>query len=190
MTICSAGHDSADDDFCTVCGLLIAGATSPQSPTTEPATACPACGEPVAGRFCESCGFDVVAGAVSTWTAVVTADRAYFDSITTEDEPITFPTDYRERLVPLTATEVRIGRRSHSSGVVPEIELTDPGVSHLHALLRGQPDGSWTLTDSGSTNGTTVNDDPEPVTTVPLHDGDRIHLGAWTTITLRADERR
>jgi hypothetical protein len=38
-------------------------------------------------------------------------------------------------------------------------------------------------------NGTTLNDDPTPVGTeapVSLADGDRIRLGAWTTITLRA----
>jgi pSer/pThr/pTyr-binding forkhead associated (FHA) protein len=43
--------------------------------------------------------------------------------------------------------------------------------------------------DVGSANGTTVNDQLEPIeanTPVPLADGDQIHLGAWTTITLRS----
>jgi pSer/pThr/pTyr-binding forkhead associated (FHA) protein len=43
--------------------------------------------------------------------------------------------------------------------------------------------------DLGSTNGTTINDGADPIDAdapVPLGDGDRIHLGAWTTITLRA----
>jgi pSer/pThr/pTyr-binding forkhead associated (FHA) protein len=41
--------------------------------------------------------------------------------------------------------------------------------------------------DPGSTNGTTVNGsaDPIPVNVeVPLRDGDRIHIGVWTTIRL------
>ena len=65
---------------------------------------------------------------------------------------------------------------------------TDPGVSHLHAVLLLQPDGNWAVVDPGSTNGTTLNDDPEPVKTdvpIPVRDGDRIHVGAWTTITVR-----
>jgi pSer/pThr/pTyr-binding forkhead associated (FHA) protein len=45
-----------------------------------------------------------------------------------------------------------------------------------------------TITDLGSTNGTTLNDSddrlPEGEET-PLIDGDRIHVGAWTTITIR-----
>jgi pSer/pThr/pTyr-binding forkhead associated (FHA) protein len=60
----------------------------------------------------------------------------------------------------------------------------------LHAVLLAQADGSWAVLDPGSTNGTTINDDPIPIRTnvpIPLADGDRIHLGAWTTITLRND---
>ncbi|MGH8908679.1 MAG: FHA domain-containing protein [Egibacteraceae bacterium] len=75
--------------------------------------------------------------------------------------------------------QVRIGRHSASRGITPEIDLTgppeDPGVSHLHAVLLPTPDGSWTIVDPGSTNGTQLNDDPEPIATnspVPLHDGD------------------
>jgi pSer/pThr/pTyr-binding forkhead associated (FHA) protein len=55
-------------------------------------------------------------------------------------------------------------------------------------VLLSQPDGGWAVVDPGSTNGTTVNDDPEPVKTdvpIPIRDGDRIHVGAWTTITVR-----
>jgi len=61
-------------------------------------------------------------------------------------------------------------------------------VSHLHAILLREDDGSYALLDPGSSNGTTINDDPTPVTTnarVPLRVGDRIHLGAWTTLTIR-----
>jgi hypothetical protein len=42
--------------------------------------------------------------------------------------------------------------------------------------------------DPGSANGTRINDDSDPVTTnqpVALADGDQIHIGAWTTITVR-----
>jgi pSer/pThr/pTyr-binding forkhead associated (FHA) protein len=41
--------------------------------------------------------------------------------------------------------------------------------------------------DVGSTNGTTLNDSPEPLPPnepTLLADGDRIHVGAWTTILI------
>lgn len=145
------------------------------------------------GRFCERCGYDLVAGD-GGWSAVVTADRAYFAAITSPDEEIVFPEVCPERTVRLSPGEVWIGRRSRSRGLVPEIDLAeDPGVSHLHAVLRTAPDGGWTLTDPGSTNGTTLNDDPAALTpgvAVPVADGDRIHVGAWTTITLRLNGSR
>ncbi len=88
---------------------------------------------------------------------------------------------------------MRIGRRSASRGITPEIDLAnppvDPGVSREHARLLAQPDGSWALVDEGSTNGTYVNGCSQRVPTkapVPLADGDRVHLGVWTTITLRS----
>jgi hypothetical protein len=56
-------------------------------------------------------------------------------------------------------------------------------------VLLAQPGGGWAVVDPGSTNGTTLNDDPEPIgndVAVPVGDGDRIHVGAWTTIIVRA----
>ena len=54
-----------------------------------------------------------------------------------------------------------------------------------------QVDGSYAVVDLDSTNGTTVNDDPKPIDAhvpVPLAEGDRVRLGAWTTVTLRRRE--
>jgi hypothetical protein len=191
-----------------------------------PAEVCPECGEPRTGRFCEGCSYDFVAGANRTpvaaqvhampdpvpvgqvitavpapvtgngWSAVVIADRGYFDAVRQQDGPdvpaITFPAYCPDRHFTLTGEQIRIGRLSRSRGLVPEIDLTgppqDPGVSHLHAVLLAQDDGGWAVVDPGSTNGTTLNDDLEPIANdvaVPVRDGDRIHVGAWTTITLR-----
>lgn len=204
MPTCPQGHDSADDEFCDVCGHSI-DATATSTPTESAEETCPSCGEPRTGRFCEGCSYDFVAGtggsepvAATRWSAVVTADCDQFLATQRGSAPdaaaITFPEHCPDRLFPLAGQEIRIGRRSRSRGVTPEIDLSgppvDPGISHLHALLVAQPDGGWALVDPGSTNGTTVNDNPEPIETqsaVPLHDGDRIHVGAWTTITLRRD---
>lgn len=128
----------------------------------------------------------------SEWAAVVGADRDYYDRVIVEGGDYAFPPYAPEREIPLTGTQVRIGRRSVAQGTVPEIDLSrppaDPGVSHTHAVLLARPDGTWALVDPGSTNGTSVNGAGEPIPVnveVPLRDGDRIHLGVWTTITLR-----
>jgi hypothetical protein len=128
------------------------------------------------------------------WTAVVTADRAYYERVIAEGGPdaasIEFPGYCPERRFRLSGQEMRIGRRSVSRGLEPEIDLTgpptDPGVSHLHAVLIAEPDGSWVVLDPGSANGTIVNDGEIPGgVRVPLHDGDRICVGAWTVLTIR-----
>jgi serine/threonine-protein kinase len=131
-----------------------------------------------------------------TWTAVVTADRAYYESVHAADAAdegsISFPASVAERRIPLTGDEVRIGRRSSKSAHQPDIDLTGPplapGVSRRHAELRRSEDGSWSVIDLDSPNGIQVNGKDVPSgTPIPLQAGDQIHLGAWTLITLTRD---
>lgn len=188
-------------------GLPAAGAT------------CKVCGAELAGRFCEACGHDSMAAApppapapaapvepappvpadrmpeATTWTATVTADRTYYNSVMAVDGPdaagIAFPPYCPDRHFPLASEQVSIGRQSRSRGIQPDIDLIgppeDPGVSHLHAVLLAQPDGSWSIVDLDSANGTVVNDENplRPNTPRPLTEGDRVYIGAWTRITLR-----
>jgi hypothetical protein len=270
VATCPSGHQSVSDDFCDVCGVLIAAAPSlPLEPAPgcvypvpgpgpgtggmtvggvplASAEPCPRCGVARAGQFCESCGYDFTAVGQDTfgpsasgpgadpsappppvpqswgplpappatgpatatppsapvhsaavadaeWTAVVSADRAYYDSIQAAGGPdaaaIGFPAYCPQRLFKLTGAEMRIGRHSTSSGIDPEIDLSvppaDPGISRLHAVLLKAPDGTWSVIDPGSANGTVVNGTEIPSgQAVPLHDGDRIHLGAWTALRL------
>jgi hypothetical protein len=208
MTVtCPQGHASATTDYCDQCGAPIGRAASTEIPavpeeadtsaSTSPAARrepCPACGAPRAGddRYCESCGYDFLAPprAPAVWEAVVTTDRRQFERFA--QPGLTFPADSIERRFALEGAAVRIGRsRGGTSEAVAEIDLAhtteDPGVSRLHAVLERQDDGTYALRDLGSTNGTTVNDDPTPVGTdaaVRLAAGDRIRVGAWTTITV------
>ena len=122
------------------------------------------------------------------------ADRDYYDRMQAEEIP--FPAVYPDRVFSLTTLRAVIGRRSTSRGINPEIDLSgapeDPGVSHMHAVLVGSPEGGWTLIDPGSANGTFLNDSTDPIDTnraVPVSDGDRIHMGAWTTLTLKREVR-
>jgi len=278
---CPAGHTSASDDYCEVCGLPISaapsltlagppaaadgsggvtasGAAVPGGPVPGgqvPGGQCPHCAAPRSGNFCESCGYDFASpdpvtldpavfrsappltgplptvpavqppapapvqapaplsasqpatvqaeqlrsappAAAAEWTAVVSADRAYYDEVQAVGGPdaadIEFPVYVPQRRFKLTGAEVRIGRHSTSSGIDPEIDLSvppaDPGVSRLHAVLLRSTDGSYCVVDPGSANGTAVNGIEIPQgKAVPLTDGDRIHLGAWTELRVVRD---
>ena len=190
-----------------------AGSPALSSPASAPpGMPCPQCGAPGLGRFCEACGFTTEAQRATrtvapeqtslghgdaphetTWTAVITASRAHYETVIAggglSADEVKFPDNYPERRIPLTGTQLRIGRRSVSKEVRPEIDLTeppaDPAISRLHAVLVVQPDGSWALIDPGSENGTSVNGAEVDVgDLVPLHNGDSICIGAWTAIAI------
>jgi hypothetical protein len=160
---------------------------------------CPSCGAaaPDSGYFCEQCGTDIrnpalaVAATEPAWAVTAVADHHYFDRV--EAEGVDFPLEALDRRFGLAKERATIGRRSASRGIYPDIDLsgppTDSGVSHLHAVLVRQEDGTWAIVDPGSTNGTYLNDSPDAIPTdqlVPVCDGDQIHIGAWTTLTLRS----
>ncbi|MBB5084219.1 FHA domain-containing protein [Nonomuraea endophytica] len=174
---------------------------------------CPVCQAPRAGQFCEVCGHDfngpagaqgqpvltspgpgAPASPPTRWEAIAGADRAYFNEIIAEGGPdaaaMAFPPYCPERSFAMAGQHVRIGRHRSSGGNDPEIDLSgppqDPGVSHLHAVLLLRDDGGWDLVDPGSANGTRVNGKLLKLNVpVPVKPGDRIHVGAWTVITIR-----
>jgi hypothetical protein len=209
--VCPAGHESSTADYCDQCGAPIAQASPPptealpaveevDTSATAPAQPCPACGAFRSGddRYCEECGHDFLAAPVSQpsdWEAIAAADRARFERCAAAG--LEFPEGYEERRFALDGTAMRIGRsRGRADESLPEIDLSgrqeDPGVSRVHAVLERQDDGRYAVRDLGSTNGTTVNDDPRPIdagAAVVLADGDRVRVGAWTTITLRTTSK-
>jgi hypothetical protein len=169
MAVCSGGHDSARADVCDVCGLPVGSDPAPSSfPYSE-----------------------------ATWSAVVGADRVYYDRVQavtgTRGAAVAFPGDGAGRRFQLRGSQMRIGRRSASRGLAPEIDLSgppaDPGISRLHAVLIAVPAGHWAVLDPGSANGTLVNGAEIALgEQVRLQDGDRINLGAWTAITVHRDD--
>jgi hypothetical protein len=198
--------------FCEACGFDFVSGTPPAAPAAasvpvshagnvpppQAAAAPPGPGPLLGGGGGPSAaasGGAAAAATATSWTAIVTADRAYFDSVVAAEGPdaatLDFPGYCPERRFRLTGAEMRIGRRSVSRGLEPEIDLTgppaDPGVSHMHAVLMAQPDGGWAIVDPGSANGTRVNGNELSVgVRTPLHDGDRICLGAWTLLTIQS----
>lgn len=216
MVTCPDGHQSSASDYCDVCGTAIGAVRA--EPVAVIAT-CPACGAPSAGRFCEVCGHDSALPAPPAaeptveselvavpqesvplppgWVAVVTADREFYERVLARKGPdadqVDFPGWFPERRIPLSGTEILIGKRSVSQGLTPDIDLSiapaDAGVSRAHAMLRVRPDG-LSITDLGSTNGTSLNGSEDLIPArveVPLQEGDRIHLGGWTTIVVRRE---
>ena len=167
---------------------------SPVSGASAATTVSPVSTDGAAGTG--SAGSAGAQAAVPGWTAAVTADHDYYEAVVAAGGPdagsIEFPSYCPERRFALTGKEMRIGRRSTSRGLEPEIDLTgpptDPGISHLHAVLIAQPDGTWSVLDPGSSNGTQVNgDDISTGVEVPLHPGDRVCLGAWTVLTIQSN---
>ena len=193
--VCPRGHQSETTDYCDQCGAPIVGGEEADTSPAVRREPCPVCGAPRSGndRYCEGCGFDFLGPppAAAGWEAIVTADRAQFERLAVDG--VSFPADYRERRFALADGENRIGRsRGQPDENAPEIDLAgppaDPGISRLHAMLERRSDGLYVLRDLGSTNGTMVNDNSVPIapqTAIPLADGDRVHVGAWTTITVR-----
>jgi Protein of unknown function (DUF3662)/FHA domain len=86
--------------------------------------------------------------------------------------------DAGERTVALSSDTVTIGRLAEC-----DVVLKDKGASRKHAQLKRR-DGSWTLTDLGSTNGTRLNG--QTVQSRELSDGDTITIGT-TVIEFRRD---
>jgi hypothetical protein len=208
MPTCVEGHETVADDYCDVCGSPVTPPAAQPVPSSAPGLqACPACKAPISGRFCEACGHDSAlpapeAGPQSAkaesvgWTALVAADREYYKRVIARGGPDTveFPEFFPERRITLHDTTL-IGRTNRSQGVEPGIDLgihpIDRGVSTQHAVLRIRDSGP-TITDLGSTNGTSLNDSDDLLGNgieTPLSDGDRIHVGAWTTITIAKSDK-
>ncbi|MBX7468612.1 FHA domain-containing protein [Streptomyces sp. MAG02] len=182
-----APQERADDDW-----------PQPASRPAPPAApqAAPQQAPPSAPERSDDWPQPVTPPAPAGWSITIGPDRDYFLAMMQRSGPeaagLNLPAYSPEQQRPLSGNQITIGRRRHSTGEAPDIDLSvppeDPGVSHQHAVLVQQPDGTWAVVDQNSTNGTTVNGSSEPIqpyVPVPLQDGDRVHVGAWTTITVR-----
>ena len=129
---------------------------------------------------------DLAAG----WELVIVADRHYFDRVIAQ-EASTSRSDVAAARLALERG--RAARRARPSGAEARRRAPRSRGRPTTRRCRGctrciarRADGSYAIEDVGSTNGTEVNGralpSHDPVT---LADGDRIQLGAWTTMTVR-----
>jgi hypothetical protein len=131
------------------------------------------------------------------WVAEVWVDPDWY-AVQEADEPM--PSAGLPAVVGLTTRSLLVGRVSPSRNVHPDIDCTsDTGVSRRHAQLT--TDGQrWFVEDLASSNGTFVGPASGPLPERPiavgprteLDEDDRIYVGAWTRIVVRAatDEER
>lgn len=79
------------------------------------------------------------------------------------------------RTYDLATARILLGRDNKSTVVVDDINA-----SRTHAELRFEPQGAWSITDLGSTNGTFVNG--REITSQFLNEGDQITIGMTTYV--------
>jgi len=109
-------------------------------------------------------------------------------SLDTDPDPGTpCPKDEPEHVFAVDVAEMMVGRRDDSRDIRPEIPVSDPGTSRRHAKIVKNRDGTVSLQDLASTNGTRLNGiDVAPGSRHLLKEGDLITLGRWTRLRLRS----
>ncbi len=193
---CSTVHDPGDGNFCDVCGYnFLTGASGSRfdpgvsAPPLVPVEAIAV--EPIAAEAIaplpaplpdlvplESASPTVTPN--STWCLTLTIEP---DLGTAESPPA--PTQAAIALTLKQSTNL-IGRTSEARGIFPEVPLDfDSAVSHRHALLIIQENGTLNLRDVGSSNGTYINGvEVKPMVDTVLQDGDEFTLGHWTRVRI------
>jgi hypothetical protein len=202
MYICPRNHESEAADFCSVCGIKMPPVSPQRQQVPEPPAGqiCPECGAARGNpeqAVCAICGFNfrtkngevpqaeraASAGpgqSPGSWNVIVTIDADLFGA-PVPDAPVNHP----PQMFTLFEVVNVIGRMDGETRVHVPI-ATDDAVSRRQAVLTQQPDGSLTVRDLGSANGTFLNGKPlTPGVDTPVQDGDVIGIGAWTRITVR-----
>lgn len=125
-------------------------------------------------------------------TMIVAVDKGFFDAVVNDGE-IEFPDPVpADQELQLAGPEIHIGRTSESRAIHPDIDVADltkdQAASSRHAVIRVAADGSCSVTDVGSTNGTFLDDptsDPiEHGVPIALEKGAALYVGAWTKLVI------
>ncbi|MER8114549.1 FHA domain-containing protein [Streptomyces sp. NPDC094031] len=168
------------------------------------ALVCTRCGNRNAenARFCSNCGAPLRPGAVperaseTTSTISISGLEAYEAEATGQTPMPLLSPEAQAAVDALPAgSALLVVRRGPNSGSrflldgdlttagrhpQSDIFLDDVTVSRRHVEFRRSPDGSFTVADVGSLNGTYVN--REPIDQVALHTGDEVQIGKYRLV--------
>ncbi|MET8503236.1 FHA domain-containing protein [Streptomyces sp. NPDC004787] len=192
----STGGGFASDPYATQ--------TSAGQPRQEDASmpVCTRCGHrnTADSRFCSHCGAPL-RGGVAPERASETTSTISISGLEAYDAEVTgqIPALSQEALAAVEAlpsgSALLIVRRGPNSGSrflldgelttagrhpQSDIFLDDVTVSRRHVEFRRQPDGTFTVSDVGSLNGTYVN--REPIDSVVLSNGDEVQIGKYRLV--------
>ncbi|MFF0200071.1 FHA domain-containing protein [Streptomyces sp. NPDC005017] len=168
------------------------------------ALVCQRCGNRNAenSRFCSNCGAPLRAGAAperpseTTSTISISGLEAYDAEVTGQTQVPALSPEAQAAVdaLPL-GSALLVVRRGPNSGSrflldgelttagrhpQSDIFLDDVTVSRRHVEFRRSPDGSFTVADVGSLNGTYVN--RERIDQVGLHNGDEVQIGKYRLV--------
>ncbi len=154
---------------------------------------CPSCGyeNPLAARFCSSCGTPLKSRPVSESTIAYDPTMDH-EAVEVEGGEYDLPEGTlgmfvvrhgpkRGSRIALDTDEVSIGRHPDS-----DIFLDDVTVSRRHALVR-RVGTEYHVSDAGSLNGTYVNQ--SRVESTILSDGDEVQIGKFKLVYLALTDR-
>ena len=141
----------------------------------------------MAGAAAAAASYGAQPGAAVPAGAPVAADTVVFAGGAAQASPVPNQAAVRASLIDTTnnrtyslaSARLLMGRESKNDIVVHDINA-----SRTHAELRFEPQGVWTITDLGSTNGTLVNG--AEIATHPLREGDRITIGMTNYVFTQA----
>ncbi|MEU3840318.1 FHA domain-containing protein [Streptomyces sp. NPDC028635] len=168
------------------------------------ALVCTRCGHRNAenSRFCNNCGAPLRAGAVperaseTTSTISISGIEAYDSEVTGQTQLPALSPEAQAAVdaLPLGSALLVVRRGPNqgsrflldgeltTAGRHPQsdIFLDDVTVSRRHVEFRRSPDGTFTVADVGSLNGTYVN--RERIDQVALHNGDEVQIGKYRLV--------
>ncbi|MFF4491622.1 FHA domain-containing protein [Streptomyces sp. NPDC001544] len=183
-------------------GPYASSAPAGQEDPSMSAVVCTRCGNRNAdnARFCSNCGAPLRPGAVperpseTTSTISISGLEAYDAEVTGQTPMLSPEAQAAVDALPL-GSALLVVRRGPNSGsrFLLDSELTTAGrhpqsdiflddvtVSRRHVEFRRSPDGSFTVADVGSLNGTYVN--RERIDQVALSNGDEVQIGKYRLV--------
>ena len=171
--------------FCEVCRYDFISRTS-FSPNAQPAQiiAAPPATPPAAGGTPVSAPQIPALPVTSELLLVAVSVDPSLDAFHDSNNPA--PADGQEFVFHLDLAENVVGRESGSLGIHPEIPVSDKGVSRRHLKFLRNADGTYSVLELGSANGTLMNGQPLlPGASQPIKHGDEFVVGSWTRLSIR-----